>query len=72
MQIHSTTGASPNATGLPKGLPLFDWANARPLRSGHLPASLAVSKLARQLRIPLPLARTIAELAGFPVEMAHA
>lgn len=65
------TGSRPNASGLPSGLPLFDWANAHPT----VPADfrpLAVVMVARRFRLPLPVAGTIAELAGFRMEARHA
>jgi hypothetical protein len=54
---------------LPLGeLPLFRWAATR-----SSPAdSLAVILLAHRFRLPAPLARTIAENAGFPMEASHA
>jgi hypothetical protein len=52
---------------LPLGeLPLFKWANARPLQR---PAdSVAVIAFAHRYRLLVSTARTIAEVAGFPTE----
>ena len=51
-------------------LPLFKWADARSLQG---PAdSVAVIVFAHRFRLPVPVARVIAERAGYPTEARHA
>lgn len=73
MHSDNTTGSCPNATGLFDDLPLFRWAETR-LRTSpdSLHPSLAVTVLARRYCLSEPLARTIAQHAGFPTEAGHA
>jgi hypothetical protein len=53
---------------LPLGeLPLFRWAATRSSPTD----SLAVIILAHRFRLPVPLARAVAENAGFPMEAGH-
>jgi hypothetical protein len=53
-----------------KLLPLFAWADAR--QDNHQPVNLpsAARIVARRFGLPIPRARVIAELAGFPLEAA--
>lgn len=56
-------------SGVPE-LPLFEWANSRPLPSTNSPR--VVAKLSQRFGLSIALAQTVAELAGLHTEIEHA
>lgn len=67
MKPISKPASAGNATGLPDGLPLFDWAKHCPPKSfPEIPRAVRV--VARRFRLSPVRARIVAELAGFNLE----
>jgi len=69
MKIKYSTALPVNASGLP----LFVWADSRPVEVElleQLPP--AARRISRRFGVPPRRARIIAELAGYPLESNHA
>lgn len=51
-------------------LPLFEWADSRPLPSTN--GALIVTKLSQRFGLSIALSQTVAELAGLRTEIEYA
>ena len=73
MKTNTRNRLAAEGGALPIGdLPLFRWADMNSAMHCKRPLTFAVALLAHRYRIPVHLARAVAECAGYPGEAADA